>query len=120
MADPEISRFPHKERPYMPGSQTTPGPTDARNNAPADFAFRQVNNVGTRIDNDFAAQWLAYTLPYRRFADVLADACARIGGDVDCYSFIAVDFHHILLASLPAHSLALRPAHSRCHQFVTR
>ena len=36
--------------------------------------------VGTRIDNDFAAQWLAYTLPYRRFADVLADACARIGG----------------------------------------
>ena len=103
----------------MPGSQTTPGPTDARNNAPADFAFRQVNNVGTRIDNDFAAQWLAYTLPYRRFADVLADACARIGGDVDCYSFTAVDFHHILLASLPAHSLALRPAHSRGHQFVT-
>src|ERR1039458_8046421 len=50
----------------------------------------------------------------------LADACARIGGDVGCYSFIAVDFHHILLASLPAHSLALRPAHSRCHQFVTR
>ena len=93
----------------MPGSQTTPGPTGARNNAPADFAFRQVNNVGTRIDNDFAAQWLAYTLPYRRFADVLADACARIGGDVDCYSFTAVDFHHILLASLPEHSLTLRP-----------
>ena len=75
----------------MPGSQTTPGPTGARNNAPADFAFRQVNNVGTRVANDFAAQWLAYTLPYRRFADALADACAQIGGDVDCYSFIAVD-----------------------------
>jgi hypothetical protein len=30
-------------------------------------------------------------------------------GDVDCYSFTAVDFHHILLASLPAHSLTLRP-----------
>ena len=104
----------------MPGSQTTPGPTGARNNASADFAFRQVNNVGTRVDNDFAAQWLAYTLPYRRFADVLADACARIGGDVDCYSFIAVDFHPILLASLPAHSLTLRPAHSRGHQIVTR
>ena len=104
----------------MPGSQTTPGPTGARNNAPADFAFRQVNNVGNRVDNGFAAQWLACTLPYRRFADVLADACARIGGDVGCYSFIAVDFHHILLASLPAHSLALRPAHSRRHQFVTR
>src|SRR6516225_3903496 len=24
MADPEISRFPRKERPYMPGSKTTP------------------------------------------------------------------------------------------------
>ena len=104
----------------MPGSQTTPGPTAARNNAPADFAFRRVNNVGTRIANTFAAQWLAYTLPFRRFADALTDACARIGGDVDCYSFIAVDFHHLLLASLPAHSLALRPAHSRCHLFVTR
>ena len=88
----------------MSGSQATPGPTGARNNAPADFAFRQVNNVGTRIDNDFAAQWLAYTLPYRRFADVLADACARIGGDVDCYSFIAVDFHHILLAGFSRRS----------------
>ena len=68
----------------MSGSQATPGPTGARNNAPADFAFRQVNNVGTRIDNDFAAQWLAYTLPYRRFAVILAEGCARIGGDVGC------------------------------------
>jgi len=33
----------------MPGSQTTPAPTGARNNAPADFAFRQVNNVGNRL-----------------------------------------------------------------------
>src|SRR5271156_5482496 len=58
-------------------------------------------------------------LPCRRFADVLADACARLGADVDRYSFIAVDFHHILLAGLPAHSLALRPAHSRRHLYVT-
>src|ERR1700738_2004034 len=58
-------------------------------------------------------------LPCRRFADVLADACARLGADVDRYSFIAVDFHHILLAGLPAHSLALRPAHSRGHLYVT-
>src|SRR5260370_31831638 len=54
------------------------------------------------------------------FAVILTEDCARIGGDVGCYSFIAVDSHHILLAGLPAHSLALRPAHSRCHQFVTR
>ena len=51
-------------------------------------------------------------LPCRRFADVLADACARLGADVGRYSFIAVDFHHILLAGLPAHSLTLRPARS--------
>ena len=100
----------------MPGSKTTPGPAGTRNDAPASFAFRGVNNVGTRVSNAFAAQWLAYTLPYRRFAVILADDCARIGGDVGCYSFIAVDSHHILLAGPPAHSLALRPAHSRRHQ----
>src|SRR5271166_5428794 len=59
-------------------------------------------------------------LPCRRFADVLADACARLGADVDRYSFIEVDLHHKLLAGLPAHSLALRPAHSRRHLYVTR
>ena len=104
----------------MPGSQTTPSSAGTRSIAPADFAFRQVNNVGTRIYNRFTAQWLAYTIPHRRFTDVLTGACARIGGDVDCYSFIAVDFHHILLAGLPAHSLTLQPAHSRGNQFVTR
>jgi hypothetical protein len=104
----------------MPGSQTTQGQADARITAPAHFAFRQGNNVGTLIDNDFAAQWLAYTLPYRRFADTLAEACARLGAGVDRYSFTVMDLHHLLLAGLPAHSLALRPAHSRGHQFVTR
>src|SRR6516165_8798397 len=116
MADPEISRFPRKERPYMPGSKTTPGLAGARNDAPASVAFRGVNNVGTRVYNAFAAQWLAYTLPYRRFAVILAEDCARIGGDVGCYSFIAVDSHHILLCRSPgaltrvaACTLALSP-----------
>ena len=104
----------------MPGSQTAPGRAGARNSAPVHIAFHNEYSVGARFSLTFAAQWLAYTLPYRRFADALTVACARIGGDVDCCSFVAVDFHHILLASLPAHSLALRPAHSRCHQFVTR
>jgi hypothetical protein len=52
-----------------------------------------VNGVGTRDHNDFAARWLAYMLPCRRFADVLADARARLGADVGRYSFIAVDSH---------------------------
>src|SRR6266568_5906934 len=42
-------------------------------------------------------------LPYRRFVDVLTDANARLGVDVDRYSFIVVDLHHLLLAGLPAH-----------------
>jgi len=42
-------------------------------------------------------------LPYRRFADTLAEACARLGADVVRYTFIAMDFHHLFLAGLPAH-----------------
>jgi hypothetical protein len=88
----------------MPGSPTTPDQTDARTIASARFAFRHLNNVGIREKKPYAAQWLAYTLPYRRFADFLTEACARLGADVGCYSFIVVDSHHLLLAGLPAHS----------------
>lgn len=94
----------------MPGSQTTPGPTGARNNAPADFAFRQVNNVGTRVDNGFAAQWLAYTLPYRRFADALADACARIGADVDWSGRIEARTGLRMMPTFPRSPLSFRTA----------
>jgi hypothetical protein len=88
----------------MPGSTTAPGRAGARSSAPVRIAFRQPNGVGTRDDVDFAAQWLAYAIPYRRFAEVLADNCARLGADVVCYTFIAADLHHLLLAGLPAHS----------------
>jgi hypothetical protein len=111
----------------MPGSPTAPGRTGARIVASVRIAFRQRNSVGTRDDPTFAAQWLAfaipcrrfasvlanadaraqwlaYAIPCRRFASVLANADARLGADVVCYSFIAVDLHHLLLAGLPAHS----------------
>jgi len=81
----------------MPGSPTTPGRQGARVSAPFRFAFRQVNSVSTR-DSSIVAQWLAYTLPCRRFADILADDCARLGADVVRYTFIAVDLHLLLLA----------------------
>ena len=55
-------------------------------------------------------QWLAYAIPYRRFADTLADADARLGANVDRYSFIAVDSHHLLLASLLAHAAIGTPS----------
>ncbi|AQV92831.1 hypothetical protein BJN34_03835 [Cupriavidus necator] len=105
LARREISRFPCKERPYVPGSSTTPGRRGTRAHAPLRIAFRVLNRVGTQDDSPIVAQWLARTLPYRRFADILADACARLGADVVRYSFIAVDSHHLLLAGLPAHSV---------------
>src|SRR5262245_1777321 len=43
-----------------------------------------------------AAQWLAYALPYGRFAI----AGARLGADAVRYSFIVADSHHLLLAGL--------------------
>ena len=82
----------------MPGSSTTPGRTGARDDAPVHVAFRVSDHVGTRNYLAFAAQWLAYALPYRRFADTLAGANARLGADAVCYSFTVVDFHLLLFA----------------------
>ncbi len=76
---------------------------------PKRVAFRARNSVGTR-GLAFAAQWLAYALPYRRFVAVLTDANARLGADVDRYSFIVVDLHHLLLAGLPAHFESFHPS----------
>jgi hypothetical protein len=87
----------------MPGSPTTPDRQGARDVAPLRVAFHSVNGVGIR-DNSFAAQWLAYALPCRRFDLTLTGNDARLGADGDRYSFIAVDLHHLLLAGLPAHS----------------
>jgi hypothetical protein len=89
----------------MPGSPTAPGLQGTCDHAPFHIAFRQENGVGTRDQVSFAAQWLACAYPCRRFADVLTNACARLEANVDRYSFIAVDLHHLLLAGLPAHSL---------------
>ena len=63
----------------------------------------QVRFVGLRFSGTqdfqaFATQWLAYVLPYRRFADTLTGAHARLGADADRYSFTVVDLHHLLLA----------------------
>ena len=59
----------------MPVSKTTPGRLGARVIAPIRVAFRQRNDVGTRDEGTFAAQWLAYALPCQRFADALAGIC---------------------------------------------
>lgn len=71
----------------MPGSTTAPSRPGARNSAPVRVAFHHQNGVGTRKDMDFAAQWLPYAIPCRRFAGILANTCARFGADVVCYAF---------------------------------
>jgi len=87
----------------MPGSSTTPSRPSACDDALGHVAFRYTDSVGTRNQFSIAAQWLACTSPCRRFAGILADACARLGVDAVRYSFIVVDLHHLLLAGLPAH-----------------
>src|SRR5262249_43989234 len=92
-------------------SSTTPGRSDLAMVRPKRVAFRARNSVGAR-GLAFAAQWLAYALPYRRFVGVLTDANARLGADVDRYSFIVVDLHHLILAGLPAHFESYMPSHA--------
>src|SRR6202023_1139574 len=52
------------------------GSQGARVIAPIRVAFRHRNDVGTQDEGTFAAQWLAYALPCRRFANTLAGICA--------------------------------------------
>jgi hypothetical protein len=82
----------------MPGSPTTPGRPDTRVDASVHVAFRENEHVGTRIAQVFAAQWLAYALPCRRFAATLAGDNARLGAGAGRYSFTVVDLHLLLLA----------------------
>jgi hypothetical protein len=89
----------------MPGSPTTPGRAGTRVGAPVRVAFRHENSVGTRDSSSFAAQWLAYAYPYRRFTAALTDDGARLGADVERYSFIVVDLHHLLPAGLSRRTL---------------
>jgi hypothetical protein len=44
----EISRFPRKEHLHMPGSLTTPGRLNARDDAPRRVAFHDLHGVGTQ------------------------------------------------------------------------
>src|SRR3954447_22592180 len=82
----------------MPGSPTTPGWAGTRDDAPVHVAFHDFDHVGTRDYLAFAAPWLAYALPCRRFADTLTGANARLGADVARYAFIVGDFHLLLFA----------------------
>jgi hypothetical protein len=87
----------------MPVSLTTLGRPSARGCAPDVLPSTMGNASASQMYVVVEAQWLAYALPCRRFAAALADDSARLGADVVRYSFIVMDFHHLLLAGLPAH-----------------
>jgi hypothetical protein len=84
----------------MPVSKTTLGRPSARVDAPDVLPSAVDNASASQIYVVFGAQWLAYAIPYRRFTADLADDSARLGADVVRYSFIVMDFHHLLLAGL--------------------
>jgi len=88
----------------MPGSLTAPGRNRPRGFATVRIAFRPWNAVGARDDKSFAAQWLAYASPCRRFAADLAVDSARLAAGAVRETFTVEDFHLMLLAGLPAHS----------------
>ena len=87
----------------MPGSVTTPGRHRLALSPVRVLPSVTVTNVGTRNYRPFAAPWLAYRSPCRRFGRALASTPARLGADVGRYAFIVMDLHHLLLAGLPAH-----------------
>ena len=88
----------------MPGSLTTRSRIASRDGETARVAFGVRHTLGAPDGITIAARWLAYAHPCRRFTPALADRRARLGADVDRYSFIVTDLHRLLLAGLPAHS----------------
>jgi hypothetical protein len=94
----------------MPGSQTAPGRAGARNSAPVHIAFHNEYSVGARFSLTFAAQWLAYAIPCRRFADALADNCARLGADVGWSGRIEARTGLRMMPTSPRSPLSFRTA----------
>jgi hypothetical protein len=72
LANREISRFPHKERPRMPRSATAPGRSGTRVSVPVHVAFHRVKSVGTRNEVLLRLNILAYAIPCERFKLALA------------------------------------------------
>ena len=87
----------------MPGSKTRwAGPSYRNRDGPQRLPIQGV--VGAREKETFAARWLAYASPCRRFAADLAVDSARLGAGAVRETFTIEDFHLMLLAGLPAHS----------------
>jgi hypothetical protein len=71
----EISRFPDRRLLCMPGSTTTRGWLMSCVDVTDHLAFCWTESISAP-NLSYAAQYLAYTLPYQRFACSLAATCA--------------------------------------------
>jgi hypothetical protein len=94
LAEPEISRFPHEERPHMPGLRLR--------QVGRALALTPPSMLPSAILNTPAPGLLKFSQfhgwPMRRFAGTLAGASARLGADAVRYSFTVGDFHLLLFA----------------------
>jgi hypothetical protein len=82
------------------GSLTARGPLTARDSTIRDVAFRLFRQRRHPEELDFAAQWLACTYRYRRFATSLRVVDARLTVIVGRYSFGVRLFYPHLNAGL--------------------
>ena len=71
----EISRFPGERLLRMPGPTTTRGRLVSRDHDTDHLAFCWTENISAP-NLSYAAQYLAYALPYQRFASSLTTARA--------------------------------------------
>ena len=88
----------------MPGSQTAPGRTGTRNNAPVRLAFRNEYSVGAQIDLDFRGSMAGLCDPLPTLRRHPHGSLRTARGRCGLLSFIVADLHRLLLAGLPAHA----------------
>jgi len=103
----------------MPGSQTTPGSGRApARTRPTGFCLPSSENVGNRVDNRCSRLKAGHIRShYRRFADVLAGACATDRGRRGLLLFIAqLELSQPYSCQFSGALTALRPAHSHGHR----
>ena len=93
----------------MPGSLTTPGRPNARDDAPRRLAFHDLHGVGTQNRKLSRLNGWPMRSPVNASLRPSRATAHDSGADVDRYSFIARDLHPLLLAGLPAPRRLFRP-----------
>jgi hypothetical protein len=110
--------FTSRHRSRGPSGAASPAATTAatRRHTCDRVAFRRSDGVSA--PNDVFRGSMADLSSANASRPVSRPGHARLGADVDRYSFIVVDLHHLLLAGLPAHQTPLTfSIRNRCASF---